>query len=146
MGNFSEYHDVKQVLKAGLLYFAFVFAAGSFLGAIRILCVVPRIGTRMAELIETPVMLVVITIAARWIVRRLSVPCRLHIRLGMGGIATVLLLVVEFTLVLRLRGLSIHEYFLTLDPVTGTVYYLSLGIFTIMPVRVCRKEHLSCNY
>jgi hypothetical protein len=48
----------------------------------------------------------------------------------------VLLLVVEFTLVLWLRGLSISEYFSTLDPVSGKVYYMSLGIFAIMPLLV----------
>ena len=39
-----------QILKAGVLYFAFVFGAGFVLGIIRTLWVVPRVGTRMAEL------------------------------------------------------------------------------------------------
>ena len=61
-----------RILKAGVLYFAIVFGAGFVLGPIRILWVVPRFGTRMAELIETPIMLVVTIIAARWVVRRLD--------------------------------------------------------------------------
>ena len=44
------------------------------LGTVRTLWVVPRFGTRMAELMETPIMLVVTMVAARWIVRRLAVP------------------------------------------------------------------------
>jgi hypothetical protein len=51
----------------------------------------------------------------------------------MGGIALVLLLVAEFGLVLWLRGLSIREYLATRDPVSGTVYYVMLGVFAIMP-------------
>ena len=45
-----------QILKAGVLYFALVFGAGFVLGPIRILWVVPRFGTSMAELMETPIM------------------------------------------------------------------------------------------
>lgn len=128
-----------QKLKSGTLYFALVFTAGFVLGTIRTLWVVPRFGTRMAELIETPVMLVAIGLAAHWVVRRLQVPYRVSIRLGMGCIALVLLLAAEFTLVLRLRGISISEYFATLDPVSGTVYHISLGIFALMPLFVYRK-------
>lgn len=128
-----------HVLKAGIFYFALVFAAGFVLGAIRTLWVVPQVGTRMAELMETPIMLVAIGLAARWVVRRLSVPYRVSIRLGIGFIALVLLLAAEFALVLRLRGMSITEYFATLDPVSGTVYHISLGIFAVMPLLVDRK-------
>ena len=42
------------ILKAGVLYFALVFGAGFVLGTIRTLWVVPRVGTRKAELMETP--------------------------------------------------------------------------------------------
>jgi hypothetical protein len=54
-----------QILKAGALYFALVFGAGFVLGTVRTLWVVPRIGTRMAELLEEPIMLVIIILAAR---------------------------------------------------------------------------------
>ena len=63
-----------QILKAGALYFALVFGAGFVLGTIRTLWVVPRLGMRVAELMETPIMLVVTIAAARWIVHRLVVP------------------------------------------------------------------------
>ncbi len=128
-----------QVLKAGVFYFALVFGAGFVLGAIRILWVVPRSGTRMAELMETPLMFVVTTVGAWWIVRRFAVPSTPSSRLGMGCIALGLLLVAEFTLVLWLRGLSISEYLASRDPVSGTLYYVMLGVFAIMPVLVARR-------
>ena len=96
-------------LKAGGLYFALVFGAGFVLGPIRILWAVPRFGTRMAELLETPIMFVVILVAARWVVRRFALPPGLTSRLGMGCVALGLLLAAEFTLVLWLQGLSIRE-------------------------------------
>jgi len=128
-----------QILKAGVLSFAFVFGVGFILGPIRVLGVAPRLGTRMAELLETPVMLVITILAARWIVRRLAVPPTLSCRLGMGSIALIFMLVAEFTLVLWLRGLSIREYLAGRDPVAGTVYYLPLGVFAAMPLLVVRR-------
>jgi len=128
-----------QTLKAGALYFALVFGAGFVLGALRVLLVVPYLGARTAELIEAPFMLAVTVLAARWTVRRLAVPPAWGLRLGMGCIALGLLLVAEFAVVLGLRGLSLREYFATLDPASGTVYYSLLGVFALMPVFVNRR-------
>jgi type IV secretory pathway TrbD component len=49
------------------------------------------------------------------------------------------MLVAEFTLVLWLRGLTIREYLASRDPVSGTVYYVILGGFSIMPLLVARR-------
>jgi len=88
---------------------------------------------------EAPIMFLVIIIAARWIVRRLAVPYTLYIRLGMGCVALGLPLVAEFTLALWLRGLSMSDYLASRDPVSGTVYYVMLGVFAIMPLLVARR-------
>jgi hypothetical protein len=128
-----------RILKAGLLYFVIVFGAGFVLGPVRILWIVPRLGTRMAELVETPIMFVVIIVVARWIVRRLSVPSTPFSRFGMGCVALALSLAAEFTLVLWLRGLSMSEYLASRDPVSGIVYYVMLGVFAIMPLLVARR-------
>ena len=65
------------ILKAGVLYFGLVFGVGFVLGTIRTLWVVPRVGARMSEPMETPVMLVVTIVTARWMVLRLDVPSTL---------------------------------------------------------------------
>jgi len=128
-----------QILKAGVLYFVLVFGAGFVLGTIRTLWVVPRLGTRMAELLEMTLMLVVTIVAARWVVLRLAVPYLPSARLGMGCLALALLLVAEFSLVLWLRRISIREYLATRDPISGTAYYLMLGVFAIVPLLVARR-------
>ena len=130
---------ILQILKAGLLYFAIVFGAGFVLGPIRIFWAVPRFGTRIAELMEASIMLMIVVAPARWVVRGLGVPSIPSRRLGMGCVGLGLLLVGEFTLVLWLRGLSITEYLVSRDPVSGTVYYLMLGVFAIMPLLVARR-------
>jgi hypothetical protein len=134
-----------RIVKAGVLYFAVVFGAGFVLGPIRILWVVPRLGTRVAELLEAPIMFVITIVAARWIVRKLAVAPMSSSRLGMGCIALSLMLIAEFTLVLWLRGLSISEYLAGRDPVAGTVYYLMLGLFAVMPLLVLRRQRSPQN-
>jgi hypothetical protein len=81
---------IMQVFKAGVLYFALVFAVGFVQGIVRTLWVVPRVGTRMAELMATPIMLVVTIVTTRWVVLRFVVLRLPSARLGVGGIALVL--------------------------------------------------------
>jgi hypothetical protein len=126
------------VVKAGVVYFAAVFAAGFVLGAVRSLWVVPQVGARMAELMEAPIMLTATILAARWTVHRFVEPSPWPARLGMGCIALFLMLVAEFGLVLWVRGISIKAYFATRDPLSGTVYYLLLGTFAVMPLLLAR--------
>jgi hypothetical protein len=126
------------ILKAGVAYFALVFGAGFALGTIRILWMAPRLGTRMAELMEAPIMLVITLVMARWVVRRLAVPPKLSSRLGMGCVALFLLLLAEFSLVLYLRGMSISDYLASRDPISATVYYAELGILTVIPYFIDR--------
>jgi hypothetical protein len=128
-----------QVLKVGILYFAIVFGVGFVLGPIRILWLLPRVGARWAELLEAPIMLGVIVAAARWVVLRLALPPSTSTRLGAGFIALGLMLAAEFTVALWFRGLSLHEYFANREPVAGTVYYVLLGVFAIMPFLVARR-------
>lgn len=128
-----------HVLEASAVYFALVFAVGFVLGTIRTLWVVPRVGARKAELMEMPIMLVVIIMAARWTVLRLAIPPMLSARIGIGCIALVLMLVAEFGFVRWIRGLSIKQYFATRDPVSGTAYRLMLMVFAAMPLLVARR-------
>jgi hypothetical protein len=52
--------------------------------------------------------------------------------------AGALLLLAELTLVLRLRGLTLEEYFATRDPVSSTAYYAAVLLLVLMPLLVNR--------
>ena len=134
-----------RVVGAGLLYFALTFGAGFLLGPIRILVLEPRVGVRAAELLEIPVMIGVTLLAARWVTRRLAVPPAAGPRLGMGLLAAGLLLVAEFTLVLRLRGLALEDYFASRDPVSGSAYYASVLLLALFPLLVNRPRAAPCR-
>ena len=125
--------------KAGLCYFALTFGAGFMLGPLRILVLMPRVGARVAELAELPVMILVTWLAARWTVRRFRVPSSARLRLVMGALAFALLLAAEFSLVLPLRGLTLEQYFATRDPISGIAYYAALVLLALMPVVVERE-------
>ncbi|MGE0358809.1 MAG: hypothetical protein AB7P08_18040 [Burkholderiales bacterium] len=120
--------------RAGALYFAIVFGAGFLLGPVRVLWLVPKVGERVAELLEAPVMLAVIVLAARAVVRRLAPPATVAARLATGLSALALMLAAEFGLVLWLRGLTLADYFAQRDPVAALVYYALLGVFAMLPL------------
>lgn len=124
-------------IRAGAAYFGIVFSVGFVLGPIRLLWAVPRFGERTAELLEMPLMLVAIVLAARWTVRRWDNWSAGRLA-AVGVLALGLLLMAEVTLVLALGDLSIAEYLAGRDPVSGTVYAISLVLFAAMPCLVRR--------
>lgn len=132
--------ELQLVLRAGGLYFLAVFTTGFVLGPIRVLWAVPRFGTTVAELMEAPIMLVAIVLAARWIVRFFEAPPAPSILLGTGLLALGLTLAMEFTVVLRLRGLSLSEYIAGREPLSWRVYILMLGLFAVMPLMLPGDE------
>jgi nitroimidazol reductase NimA-like FMN-containing flavoprotein (pyridoxamine 5'-phosphate oxidase superfamily) len=131
-----------RIVKAAVVYFAIVFGAGSVFGPVRVMLAVPRLGERMAELLEAPLMLIVMILAAKFVVRRFQLPPDVVNRLGVGVIAFGLGLLFEFGVVLKLRGITLTEYFETRDPIATTVYYLLLVLFAFMPLLVRRKSVL----
>lgn len=135
-------HPTSAVVAGGAAYFLLVFGAGFVLGIVRTLWLVPRLGVRWAELLEIPMMLLVIYWAARWVSRRFC----LHLQsrpaqLGVGLVGLLLLLGAELGLALVLGGESPVEYVESRDAVSGTAYVLSLVLFAMMPVLVTRDPN-----
>jgi hypothetical protein len=116
----------------GAVYFTLVFGVGFLLGIVRVLLLEPHVGGRWAELAEMPLMLIAIVLAAGFVVRRFPASRRGNYLVS-GIVALILLVVVEFSVVLGIRGLSIREYFAERDPIAGDVYALMLIIFAGMP-------------
>lgn len=127
----------QRILRGSTTYFAIVFGAGFILGPIRILWAVPRFGERNAELMEMPIMLLVIVFSAL-AVKRLC-DGRQGIALMIGAVALALLVTAELSAVLRLRGLTVSEYVANRDPVSGSAYLAMLVVFALMPWLVARR-------
>lgn len=132
-----------RILKWAAIYFTIVFGVGFGLGVVRVLWVVPRWGVRTAELLEMPWMLMAIVLAARWMVAQGDDRESPRVQLGVGGLALGLLLLAEVLLSMGLRGRSLFEAvvgFVDRDPVSGTVYYLLLGVFALLPWWLSRRQ------
>jgi hypothetical protein len=82
-------------VRAGVAYFAIIFAIGFALGMLRVLFVVPRFGETNAVLLELPVMLSLSWISCVWLVRHFTVPPGVAQRLTMGGVAFAMLMLGE---------------------------------------------------
>jgi hypothetical protein len=121
------------LIKAGLAYFALVFGTGFVLGALRVSILVPRLGERISELSEMPLMFAVIVTAARFAMRRFAVPFSIAARLGTGLLALGLLLAAELLLAVVLQDRSLADYVTSRDPVSGSVYLAMLVLFALMP-------------
>ena len=128
---------MRRSLSTALLYFLLVGAAGFVLGPIRVLWLVPRVGERSAELLEMPLMWGVIWLSARWAARRLAGAGRAA-HWGVGAAALGLMLLMELTVVLSLRGLTLEQYVESRDPVSGGVYLASLLLFAAAPALLRR--------
>ena len=126
-----------QILHAAILYFLFVFGAGFVLGTGRVLLLVPLLGERVAELMEMPLMLTVIVVAASWMGRH-RLNGRLSSALSVGCIAMGFVLLADLAVGVWLRGMSAVEVFLDRDPVSGAAYYVALLLFAVMPAIINR--------
>jgi hypothetical protein len=132
-----------RTLRASLTYFALVFGTGFLLGAVRVPLLVPRLGERTAELLEMPVMLAVIVLAARFVVRRFALRGAQGAALVAGFAAVILLLGAEVLLTLTLTDRSLVEYVAGRDPVSGSVYLGCLVLMTLLPWLLARSRGAS---
>ena len=98
-----------QIIKAGFAYFGLVFGLGFLLGAVRVSLIVPRLGTRKAELLEAPLMLIGILLATQFILQQFVLPNTNSAFLIVGIIALGLMLFAEFLLIVWLQKQTITQ-------------------------------------
>jgi hypothetical protein len=121
------------IVRAGLAYFALVFAAGFVLGPIRVLVLTPRLGELGAVLVEAPLMALAIVLAASWLARRGVTPSGIPARWGMGAVALACLFTAEIGTALALRGLSPSDYGARLLEPPGLVFLALAAFFAAFP-------------
>jgi hypothetical protein len=123
-----------SILKPALVYFALVFGTGFLLGTIRVLVLEPVVGERTAELMEMPIMLAVVFLAARFTVSKWGRTRK--VALAFGLLALLLMILSEIGVVAVLLIGASESTSLSIegrDPVTSTVYAISLLIFGLLP-------------
>lgn len=130
---------MRKILTTSLIYFGLMFATGFALAPVRILLLAPRLGERLAELVELPLMILISWQLAAWLMCRRMMPYRRWQRLYVGVLALMLMLLAEFWVVVFMRELTLAEHFATRDPMAALAYYISLFLFAAMPAWVAKR-------
>ena len=123
----------RRVLRAAALYFGIVFGVGFSLGAARVPFLVPRLGERVAELAEMPLMFAAIFLAAGHVVRKFGASMAPLGWVRVGALSLAFLVAAELLLAVVVAGRGIGEYVAGRDPVSGSVYLAMLVVFAAMP-------------
>lgn len=126
---------MRQLAAAGL-YFALVYAAGFVLGSLRELVVVPILGRVGGVLVEAPLMIVAMVLAARFVVRRLAVPPDMASRAAVGLVAFGLLMIAEAAMSGILRGWTLGQWLGHFASIEGIISLALFLLFAAMPMLV----------
>jgi hypothetical protein len=131
---------MRQAVAAAAAYFAIVFGLAFILGVIRTLLVAPLTGEVVAVLVEAPIILLVSWFAARWTIRRFSVPAKAPERLAMGFAAFTLLIAVETAMSLLLFGRSLDQQLGAYATPAGAIGLLAQVAFGLIPLWAARPR------
>ena len=127
-----------RVLKAGAVYFLFMFGVGWVLGPIRELWAVPRFGRLTGVLLEAVIMLIAMAVSVRWVIRRFRVKPTFGSTISRGLVALGILVPAELAGVVWVRRLPFPEYLASFATGSGLVSLLMLLFFAAMPTLVTR--------
>jgi hypothetical protein len=126
------------ILRAAATYVALVFGTGFVLGAVRVSLLVPRLGVRLAELLEMPWMALAMVLAARFVVRRQLAGCGPLTRAAAGALSLGFMVAAELTVGLVLQQRPLQEILIDRDPVSGVVYLALLVLYALLPLLLGR--------
>lgn len=129
-----------NTLQGALAYFSVVFVSRFLLGVFRQAWAVPRLGVTGGELLEAPLLLAAMYLAALWAMRRERVPAAPRYRLPLGALALALLLGAEWAVALSIREQSLLQYVESRGPVGGLLYLLLLAVYALLPFWLGRRD------
>lgn len=129
-----------RAVLAGIVYFAVVYLAGFALGQLREALIVPVVGRVAAVLVEMPLMLAIMTLAAKVVGRNMAVPTDIASRARMGIVAFGLLTLVEAVSAKLMRGHDLGQWLQSFATAEGFVSLLMFVLFAAMPMLVRDKD------
>jgi hypothetical protein len=119
-------------LRAAILYVLAAFGMGFLLGPLREFLLAPALGRLLALFVELPLLLGFCAWIAPRIIRRCRIPPG-EARLRMGFAALALLLVLEFTIGVALRGWDLQSWIADFATLPGLVTLLAYLVFALLP-------------
>ncbi len=128
------------MLAAAGVYFLIVFAVGAVMGPLREFVLVPRIGAAPAVAVEAPVLLVAMWLAARWVLASFGIRSGPAERAGVGMSALALLLAVEASGAVWLRGMTVAGWLAHFATPAGALSLALFLMFAAMPLFVGARD------
>jgi hypothetical protein len=137
-GHPAETHHVSQdlarSLAATLAYFAIVFAVGCILGPVRVLLLEPHLGRARATLLEAPLLIVAMIVAAHYVTQRFGLSGHAAGLAVLGIAAFSLVMLADLMVGLLFVQMSIGDQLLDLMTPGGLIYLGLLAVFAAMPL------------
>ncbi|KAK5658051.1 hypothetical protein OQA88_2607 [Cercophora sp. LCS_1] len=131
---------LQTIISTSLLYTLLVFSGGFICGIIRVPVLEPHLGERYAQLLEMPLMAVVIWKSARLVVKRVRVKTggastkRDGVAIGMLALAWFLVIEGGFYLWIHQgEGKSVRDWIRERDPAAGAAFFGLLCVFGLLP-------------
>ncbi len=121
-------------IKAALIYFLAVFAAGFLLGTVRVLFLAPKLGELPSVLLEIPLMLTISWLVCRAVTARVPLGEGIGARLSMGASAFVMLMAAEWALGVFAFGRSPTEIAAAYGEAAGLIGLMGQVGFALIPL------------
>lgn len=131
---------VQRSIRAGCVYFLAVFAAECAFGPIRETFIFVGVDPFTAMLFEAPAMLLIMYLAAAWIVRSFRTPMRIGPRLAMGATGMALVLTADLLTEFAVRGWRAQETLFAFATPEGSVLGVVLMLGLLMPALQMRDR------
>lgn len=129
-------------ITASIAYLGIVFSAAFLLGVVRILIIAPWLGAMLAVMVELPIVLAVSWVASRWAIQHYAVPDAITSRLAMGGLAFVMLMVLELGMSVFMFKKSVSMYLATFWTLPGATGLLGQIGFALIPC--LQRQDIHC--
>ncbi|MBI3677552.1 MAG: hypothetical protein HY243_13150 [Proteobacteria bacterium] len=120
--------------RAGVAYFAIVFALGFALGTLRVTVLIPRLGELGGVSIELPVMIAASFAICGALIKRFTVSAAYEARLVMGVVAFALLMIAEFAVSTFIFQRGANEFVANLTTLAGALGLAGQILFALMPL------------
>lgn len=127
---------MQRAVIAGLVYFPLLFALGFGLGTVRVLFVIPYVGTFVATVLEVPLMLAAAYFICSWVSRRFQVPPTRPARWAMALVFLILLALFETALGSLLFNRTMADQWAALATTAGMLGLSAQIIAALFPLRI----------
>jgi hypothetical protein len=130
-----------RVAKAAALYFVLVFLVGLALGPIRVVWIEPALGQTLAVLLEAPLLMAAMAIAAPRVVRWAALGGEgWFSHLCVGVAALILQQIADLSVGFGLRGMSLDQQLAYFATAPGYIYAFTLLAFALAPLAAFRRR------